>query len=88
MIKGCISPKKSATDSFLKSEADAESLFNGHQNREELNREKCISWVRWRVSKTYKEYLHDCDVMAILTDISCVRIMLFYKSVAEDSFAY
>lgn len=85
MIKGL---KKSATDSFLKSEADTESLFNEHQNWEELSREKSISLVRWRVSKTNKEHLRDCDVMAILTDTSCVRIMLFYKTVAEDSFAY
>lgn len=46
MIKGCNSPNESATDSFLKNEADTESLFNAHQNREELNREKCISWIR------------------------------------------
>lgn len=39
-------------------------------------------------SKTYKEHLHDCDVIAILTGISCLMIMLFYKSIAADSFAY
>lgn len=46
MIKGCNRPNKSATDDFPKSKADAESVFNGHQNHEELNREKCISWDR------------------------------------------
>lgn len=39
MIKGCNRPNKSATNSCLKCDAAAESLFNGLQSQEELNTE-------------------------------------------------
>lgn len=39
VIEGCNRPYKSATNSSLKCDAAAESLFNGLQNQEELNTE-------------------------------------------------
>lgn len=37
MIEGCNRPYRSVTNSSLKHDAAAESLFNGIQNRKELN---------------------------------------------------
>lgn len=40
---------------LLKAKLMLELLFRGLQKPEELSTEKSISWVRWRVSKTYSE---------------------------------
>lgn len=69
---------------FLKGEL----ILNLQWTSELRSAEEMSNWVRWRVTKTLKEHLHDCDVMAVLSDISCVRIMPFSIFFAEDSLAY
>lgn len=60
VIEGCNRPYRSVTNSSLKTWRCCWIIIQWASESRRAEH-KCISWVRWRVSKIFKEHLHDCD---------------------------